>query len=125
VNYEPSGSARALPITVIGLVVTIPQALVLVVVETGVFTGGFFAAHTVASGWVSAAVRKDRAQASSLYLFSYYLGGSVAGGLGGVVYSVGGWTGTVAFVGALLLAALFLAALLVKEPAAGRICAVA
>jgi YNFM family putative membrane transporter len=115
----------ALPVTVIGLVVTVPQSLVLVVVGTGVFTGGFFAAHTVASGWVSAVARRDRAEASSLYLFSYYLGGSVAGGLGGVVYSVGGWPGTVAFVGALLLAALFLAALLVKVPAAGRICAVA
>jgi MFS transporter, YNFM family, putative membrane transport protein len=115
----------ALPVTVIGLVVTVPQSLVLVVVGTGVLTGGFFAAHTVASGWVSAVARRDRAEASSLYLFSYYLGGSVAGGLGGVVYSVGGWPGTVAFVGALLLAALFLAALLVKVPAAGRICAVA
>ncbi|MGB9223973.1 MFS transporter, partial [Mycobacterium sp.] len=105
----------ALPVTVVGLVVTVPSALVLVVVGTGVFTGGFFAAHTVASGWVSAVARQDRAEASSLYLFSYYLGGSVAGGLGGVVYSVGGWPGTVAFVGALLLAALFLVALLVRE----------
>ncbi len=105
----------ALPVTVVGLVVTVPPALVLVVVGTGVFTGGFFAAHTVASGWVSAVARQDRAEASSLYLFSYYLGGSVAGGLGGVVYSVGGWPGTVAFVGALLLAALFLVALLVRE----------
>ena len=111
----------ALPVTVIGLVVTVPQALVLVVVGTGVFTGGFFAAHTVASGWVSAVARQDRAEASSLYLFSYYLGGSVAGGLGGVVYSVGGWPGTVAFVGALLLAALFLVALLVRETAPGPI----
>ncbi len=105
----------ALPVTVVGLVVTVPSELVLVVVGTGVFTGGFFAAHTVASGWVSAVARRDRAEASSLYLFSYYLGGSVAGGLGGVVYSVGGWPGTVAFVGALLLAALFLVALLVRE----------
>jgi MFS transporter, YNFM family, putative membrane transport protein len=115
----------ALPVTVVGLLVTVPQALVLVIVGTGVFTGGFFAAHTVASGWVSAVARQDRAEASSLYLFSYYLGGSVAGGLGGVVYSVGGWPGTVAFVGALLLAALCLVALLVKESAAERICAVA
>ena len=112
-------------LTVVGLLVTSRKHSPVVVVGTGVFTGGFFAAHTVASGWVGAVARQDRAEASSLYLFSYYLGGSVAGGLGGVVYSVGGWPGTVAFVGALLLAALFLVALLVKEPAAGRICAVA
>ena len=68
----------ALPITVIGLLVTVPHALVAIVVGTGVFTGGFFAAHTVASGWVGAVAHRDRAEASSLYLFSYYLGASVA-----------------------------------------------
>ena len=115
----------ALPITVIGLLVTVPQALALVIVGAGVFTGGFFAAHTVASGWVGAVASQDRAEASSLYLFSYYLGGSVAGGVGGVVYSVGGWPGTVAFVGILLLAALSLVALLVREVAPGRISAYA
>jgi YNFM family putative membrane transporter len=105
----------ALPITVIGLLATLPQALVAIVIGTGVFTGGFFSAHTVASGWVGAVAQRDRAEASALYLFSYYLGGSVAGALGGLIYSVGGWTATVAFVSALLLVSLLLAALLVRE----------
>jgi MFS transporter, YNFM family, putative membrane transport protein len=112
----------ALPITVIGLLATLPHTLVAIVVGAGVFTGGFFAAHTVASGWVGAAARRDRAAASSLYLFSYYLGASVAGGFGGVVYSVGGWPGTVAFVGALLSAGLLLVALLVKDSAPKPVC---
>jgi MFS transporter, YNFM family, putative membrane transport protein len=112
----------ALPITVIGLLVTVPHALVAIVVGTGVFTGGFFAAHTVASGWVGAVANRDRAEASSLYLFSYYLGGSVAGGFGGLVYSVGGWPGTVVFVGTLLLAGLLLVAMLVKETAPEPVC---
>ena len=112
--------AGALPITVIGLLVTVPQALVAIVVGAGVFTGGFFAAHTVATGWVGAVAHRDRAEASSLYLFSYYLGGSVAGGFGGLVYSIGGWPGTVAFVGTLLLAGLLLVALLVRETAPAR-----
>jgi transposase-like protein len=104
-----------LPITVIGLLATVPQALVAIVIGAGVFTGGFFSAHTVASGWVGAVARQDRAEASALYLFSYYLGGSVAGALGGLIYSVGGWTATVAFVSALLLVSLLLVALLVRE----------
>jgi MFS transporter, YNFM family, putative membrane transport protein len=112
----------ALPITVIGLLATLPHTLVAIVVGAGVFTGGFFAAHTVASGWVGAAARRDRAAASSLYLFSYYLGASVAGGFGGVVYSVGGWPGTVAFVGTLLSAGLLLVALLVKDAAPKPVC---
>jgi predicted MFS family arabinose efflux permease len=113
----------AVPITVAGLLITVPHALVAIVVGPGVVTGGFFAAHTVASGWVGAVAQQDRAEASSLYLFSYYLGGSVAGGFGGLVYGVGGWPATVAFVGALLLATVSLVALLVRESAHAPLCA--
>lgn len=105
----------ALPITVTGLLLTVPHALAVIVVGVGVFTGGFFAAHAVASGWVGAVAHRDRAEASALYLFSYYLGGSVAGALGGVVYGVGGWPATVCFVGALLAAGTLLVAMLVRE----------
>ncbi len=78
------------------------------------FTGGFFAAHAVASGWVGAVALQDRGEASALYRFGYYLGGSLAGAVGGFVYGVSEWPATVAFVGAMLLAALLLAALLVR-----------
>ncbi|OBG28760.1 MFS transporter [Mycobacterium sp. 852002-51057_SCH5723018] len=105
----------ALPITVIGLLMTVPQSLVAIVLGVGVFTGGFFAAHTVASSWVGAAAGHDRGEASGLYLFSYYLGGSTAGALGGLVYSIGGWAATATFVGALLLAALLLVASLMRR----------
>ncbi|OBI49526.1 MFS transporter [Mycobacterium sp. E787] len=104
----------ALPITAAGLLLTVPHALAAIVVGVGVFTGGFFAAHTVASGWVGAVAHRDRAEASALYLFSYYLGGSVAGAVGGLVYALGGWPATAWFVGALLLAAGLLTALLVS-----------
>lgn len=103
----------ALLVTVTGLLMTLPQDLVAIIIGTGVFTGGFFAAHTVASGWVGAAARRARAEASALYLFAYYLGGSVAGAVGGLVYSAGGWPAIVGFVGALLLAGLLPAAPLI------------
>jgi predicted MFS family arabinose efflux permease len=113
----------ALPITVAGLLMTVPHALVAIVVGVGVFTGGFFAAHTVASGWVGAVAQQDRAEASALYLFSYYLGGSVAGAFGGLVYSVGGWPSTAWFVGSLLLAGWLLIALLARGIAPAPLCA--
>ncbi|MBO2029269.1 hypothetical protein J4734_11975 [Klebsiella pneumoniae] len=47
------------------------------------FSAGFFAAHSVASSWIGPRARRARGQASSLYLFSYYLGSSLAGTLGG------------------------------------------
>jgi MFS transporter, YNFM family, putative membrane transport protein len=111
----------ALPITLIGLLMTLPDALPVIVVGTGVFTGGFFAAHTVASGWVGAVARRDRAEASALYLFSYYLGSSVAGAVGGLAYSVSGWPGAVWFVATLLLVALLLAASLVRAAVPVRV----
>jgi MFS transporter, YNFM family, putative membrane transport protein len=110
-----------MPITAAGLLVTMPHTLVAVAVGAGVFTGGFFAAHTVASGWVSALAQQDRAEASALYLLGYYMGGSVAGALGGLVYRGGGWPATVGFVTALLVAGLLLAALLVRQAPARQL----
>jgi MFS transporter, YNFM family, putative membrane transport protein len=105
----------ALPTAVIGLLATGPHAVAMIVVGVGVFTAGFFAAHTVASGWVGAVAWQDRGPAAALYMLGFYLGGSVGGALGGLVYSVGGWAATVTFVGALLLSGLLLAGLLVRD----------
>jgi MFS transporter, YNFM family, putative membrane transport protein len=111
----------ALPSMVIGLLMTVPHSLLAIVIGVGVFTAGFFAAHTVASSWVGAAAGHGRGEASGLYLFSYYLGGSTAGALGGVVYSIGGWAATATFVAALLLCALLLVASLVRRTSSGGI----
>jgi MFS transporter, YNFM family, putative membrane transport protein len=108
----------ALPTAVIGLLATGPHAVGMIVVGVGVFTAGFFAAHTVASGWVGAVAWQDRGPAAALYMLGFYLGGSVGGALGGIVYSVGGWAATVTFVGALLLSGLLLAGLLVRDTSA-------
>ena len=113
--------AVALPIAVIGLLATGPHAVAVIVVGLGVFTAGFFAAHTVASGWVGAVAHHDRGPAAALYMFGFYLGGSVGGAVGGVVYSVGGWPATVTFVAGLLLTALLLAGLLVRDNNSARV----
>jgi MFS transporter, YNFM family, putative membrane transport protein len=69
-------------------------------------TAGFFAAHSVASGWVGGRARVAPAQASALYLCLYYIGSSIAGSVGGVFYARAAWPGTVIFVLALLALAL-------------------
>nr|WP_275439402.1 MFS transporter [Dermacoccus nishinomiyaensis] len=78
-----------------------------------VFTGAFFAAHSSASGWVSAMADEHRAEASSLYLFGYYTGSSVVGALVGLPFSRSGWAGASLFVGALVVLAALIAAWLV------------
>jgi MFS transporter, YNFM family, putative membrane transport protein len=100
----------ALPVTAAGALLTLPSSVVLIVAGLVVLTGGFFAAHAVASSWVGARARVATAQASALYTCAFYIGSSVAGSLGGVFYGFGGWLATVGFVLGLLAVALVSAA---------------
>jgi YNFM family putative membrane transporter len=93
----------------VGLALTLAAPLVLIVAGVAVLTAGFFGAHSVASAWVAAGAPESRAQASSLYLFSYYAGSSLAGSAAGAAWSAGGWNAVVCLVGALLTCALGIA----------------
>ncbi|MCU1791948.1 MFS transporter [Pectobacterium polaris] len=79
------------------------------------FTAGFFAAHSVASSWIGQRARRAKGQASSMYLFSYYLGSSLAGTLGGFFWHSFGWMGITAFLSALLLLALAVSLILKRR----------
>ncbi|ANI17845.1 MULTISPECIES: MFS transporter [Pseudomonas] len=92
-----------------GLLLTLLPALPLIVAGMLLFTFGFFAAHSVASSWIGRRALKAKGQASSLYLFSYYLGSSVAGTTGGVFWHHFGWTGVGLFIAALLSIAVLVA----------------
>lgn len=98
-----------LPVVMLaGLVLTWPDSAVTMVIGMGVMTFGFFAGHSVASGWVSARAPTDRSLASSLYLTSYYLGASVLGTAAGAAWSSAGWKGVIAMNSATLAVALYL-----------------
>ncbi|QYM77014.1 MFS transporter [Leucobacter luti] len=90
-----------------GLGLTLVPQLLAVIVGLVVFTGCFFAAHTVASGLIAGRAGEGRSLAPPLYNLGYYAGSSVLGWVGGVAYGAGGWAGTVAVVAA----AAFLAAI--------------
>jgi YNFM family putative membrane transporter len=79
-----------------GVGLTCLSPLPAIVAGVAVATFGFFGAHSIASSWVSRRAREGRAQASSLYLFSYYLGASVIGSAGGYGWSGWGWPGVAA-----------------------------
>ena len=95
-----------------GLLLTLFSSLWLIFIGMLLFSAGFFAAHSVASSWIA---RRARGQASSLYLFSYYLGSSMAGTLGGVFWHHYGWNGVGGFIALMLLAALLTGACLHKR----------
>lgn len=99
-----------------GLALTMVTPLSVVIVGMLVFTFGFFGAHSVASSWIGRRALKAKGQASSLYLFSYYAGSSVAGTAGGMAWHLGGWNGIGLFIATLLMVALLVAVKLAKLP---------
>lgn len=102
----------AIAIMLAGAIVTLNGLLTLKIIGITVFTFGFFAAHSIASGWVSRRATHDKAQASSLYLFFYYVGSSVGGTVGGVFWMKYGWVGVIAMIALFLLIACVLSFLL-------------
>lgn len=97
----------AIAIMLCGLLLTLLSSLWVIFAGMLLFAAGFFAAHSVASSWIGPRARRAKGQASSLYLFSYYLGSSIAGTLGGVFWHSWGWNGVGGFIALMLVLALF------------------
>ena len=110
----------ALVTMVAGTAITLSTSLWLVVAGFVVLTGGFFAAHAVSSGWTAfAADPAGRGQASGLYTLGYYVGSSVGGTVGTVVYAAAGWGAVVGLVAAwLTVAGVGVLAVRGREPSA-------
>lgn len=80
-----------------------------------IFTAGFFAAHSTASGWVGQAAATNRAEASSMYLLCYYAGSSAVGAASGLVFEATSWTGFIAFISCFTVAVILIGAWLLKS----------
>ena len=100
----------------VGVVLTLPDNLWLTILGVGFVTIGFFGGHSIASSWVGLRADIGKAQASALYLFFYYAGSSLAGSIGGWVFTLGAWPGEAAFIGALSGIALLIALKLAVVP---------
>jgi YNFM family putative membrane transporter len=106
-------------ITLAGVATTLAGPLPLIVLGLAVMTAGFFAVHGVASGWVAVRAHAGgggTGQAASLYLFAYYLGSSVFGGVAGTAWTHAAWPGVVLEAAGLLLITLLLTLLLRRTP---------
>ncbi len=91
------------------LMLTLSSQIWLVLTGLALLGMSTFAAQAAATGFVSANVSRDRAQANGLYLSSYYLGGLVGALLLGQVNAHFGWPATVAGVAAAIGLAIVLA----------------
>lgn len=98
----------------LGIVMTIGPLPVLLA-GMFIFTAGFFAGHSTASGWVGQAAATNRAEASSMYLLCYYAGSSAVGAASGLVFEATSWTGFIAFISCFTVAVIFIGAWLLKS----------
>ncbi|MFC3849465.1 MFS transporter [Corynebacterium hansenii] len=81
----------AIVTAIAGLALAATPWLATLLLGIALFTGGFFVAHSLASSSVGLIATSDRAEASSMYLFSYYLGSSAVGWFSGHVLDWGSW----------------------------------
>ncbi|HHT40757.1 MAG TPA: MFS transporter [Actinomyces sp.] len=103
------GQRKVAPMTasvmITGLLITLATPIWAIIIGLAIFTAGFFATHGVASGWVAARARAGvgaTGQASSGYMFFYYVGSSVFGALAGTFWTWKQWPGVVLMAGVLL-----------------------
>ena len=92
-----------------GTLATLSDQLWLILAGMMLVTFSFYGAHTVASAWVGRQAPRAKAQASSLYLFSYYTGSSLIGWAGGIAWGRFAWPGVVGLCSVVLALALVLA----------------
>lgn len=106
--------AGACVVGVVGLVLLFIPTLPSTLVGCLAFTAAFFAAHSAASAWVGELATHDRAEASSLYVFSYYIGSSLMGWISGYFFHAG-WPIFVAWIVVVIGVSLVIALSLFKQ----------
>lgn len=80
-----------LGIIVTGIILMTTSPLLLILVGLVILSFGFFFAHSASSSWVSHHAKTAKGSASALYLFAYYMGGSIGGTFLGWVWEPWGW----------------------------------
>jgi YNFM family putative membrane transporter len=97
---DRSGVKKALllgsSMLLVGVLVTLPDSIPIILVGISIATAGFFGAHSVVSSAVNRLAPTAKSQASALYLLAYYIGGSVFGSGLGFFWDSAGWRGVVA-----------------------------
>ncbi|QWU13599.1 MFS transporter, YNFM family, putative membrane transport protein [Paenibacillus sophorae] len=113
-DHHPRSQIIAIAIAIFatGTLFTLIPNLAVKILGVALVAFGFFAGHSIASGWVGlVADSEHKAQASSLYLLFYYGGSSVVGWSGGLFLHHLGWTGLVYYACVLLAAAIVVSSL--------------
>nr|WP_284506444.1 MFS transporter [Caballeronia sp. GAWG1-5s-s] len=93
----------AIVLMMTGIALTLSMSLPVIIGGIACLTFGFFAGHSVASGWVGRLATQAKGQAAALYLLAYYMGSSLIGSYGGHFWTGFGWPGVVGLIAGLLV----------------------
>lgn len=119
-RYGRTGVIRlALAIILTGALCTLHSFLWVKIIGLALFAFGFFGGHSIASSWVGLVADEHKSQANALYLFFYYVGSSVSGTGGGLLYSHFGWFGIIGMIAAYVAISLMLCGFLVHKSGGG------
>lgn len=100
-NGKPRAMLLGIALLGGGLLMTLAPSLWMIMPGVVIQCFGFFFAHSASAGWVNAKASFARASAASLYLCSYYIGGSLGSFYLGIFWHLLRWPGVVA--GAILV----------------------
>ncbi len=117
--YGPHGRQRMIHVGLItaafGLLVSLWGSLSTSVAGLFLLCLGLFITQPAASALVGDKAQRNYGSASSLYLFFYYLGGSVGAATPGPIWDIWGWSGVVALCLCILMIALIALSTLCRE----------
>jgi YNFM family putative membrane transporter len=105
----------AVAVAAVGVLVTIPDDVVTIVLGLALVSGAFFSAYTGTQIGLGDVARFDRGAATAIFYSVYYTGGALGAYVPGLAYEAWGWNG----VAAVALAALGVAAVCVSAAGAG------
>ena len=94
---------------------TLTPSTVLLIAALLVLCFGNFATQSTATSFVATQADHDRGGANSLYLFTYYLGGSLGAFLPGLLWTSFGWTGVLMLTCTMLVLGITAALTLCRE----------
>jgi len=101
-----TGILIAISFCITGTALTLVRSLPAVAIGLAICSSGVFIAQTCANSFIrDASPASSRVSAVGLYIFTYYIGGTVGGILPGAVYTHAKWPGCVALTCTILLVA--------------------
>jgi predicted MFS family arabinose efflux permease len=93
---------RVIAVWIVGIALTLASPLWAIIAGLALCAGCGLMCQSISTGYVTITAKAGRSSAVGLYVTSFYAGGSFGAALGGIAWTVGGWTACVAMVAAML-----------------------